>query len=156
MSDVVVLNDSNTKADAIDSLNQVIESVLNIERVAQCVIQLGTLPKAETANGGAGEKAQGQRHDVVARDHTRFGQSFFGPDSNFRTYPANRSRNRSARQGRENFDGCISRQYAHRAPASRAPQVGPDDVAPGYQFGIVSLASRAATPTTIGSWGVKR
>jgi hypothetical protein len=35
-------------------------------------------------------------------------------------------------------------------------RIGPDVVTPAYQFGIVSLASRAATSTTIGSCGVNR
>jgi hypothetical protein len=36
------------------------------------------------------------------------------------------------------------------------PRLAQNNVAPNYQLGIVSLASRAAASTTIGSWGVSR
>jgi hypothetical protein len=134
----------------------VADSVLNIERVAQRVVQLGTFSKAEMADPAAGEHADRQCHDVVARDHTYFGESFFRSNFDLRANPANCSRNRSAGQRRENLNGSVSCQHAHRTPASGASQIGPDDVAPGYQFEIVSVASRAATSTMIGSCGVKR
>lgn len=108
------------------------------------------------ADPAAREQAKRQGHDVVASDHTHFGESFFRANFDFRANPANRSRNRSAGHGRENLNGGVSSQHAHRTPASGASEIGPDNVPPGYQFGIVSLASRAATSTTIGSCGVKR
>jgi hypothetical protein len=108
------------------------------------------------ADGAAGEQANRKCHDVVASDHTHFGESFFGTNFDLRSYSAHRSRNRSAGHGRENLNGGISRQHTDRTPPSGASQIGPEDVAPGYQFGIVSLAKRAATSTTMGSWGVKR
>ena len=134
----------------------VIDSVLNIERVAQRVVQLGTSSKAEMADPAAGEHAYRQRHDVVASDHTYFGESFFRANFDLRANPANCSRNRSAGHGRENLNGSVSSQHAHGTPASGASQIDPENVASGYQFGIVAVASRAATSTMIGSCGVKR
>jgi len=120
------------------------------------VVQFGTLSEAEMANPAAGEQANGQCHDVVASDDTRFGESFFRANFNLGANPANRSRNRSTGHGRENLNCSVSSQHAYRTPAGGTSQIGPDDVTPGYQFGVVSLASRAATSTTIGSCGVKR
>jgi hypothetical protein len=108
------------------------------------------------ANPATGEQANRQGHDVVASDHTHFGQSLIRANFDLRANPADRSRDRSACHGRENLNGGIAGQHAHRTPASGASEIGPDDVTPRYQFGIVSLASRAATSTTIGSCGVKR
>ena len=117
---------------------------------------MGTFPNSEMADPTAGEHAYRQRHYVVAGDHTHFGKSFFGANFDLRTNPTNRSCNRSTGHGRENLDGGVSGQHAHRTSASRASQISPNNVTPGYQLGIVSPASRAATSTTIGSCGVKR
>jgi|GEM_PF-5846654 len=108
------------------------------------------------ANPAAGEQGNGQCHNVVASDHTHFGESFFRANFNLRANPANRSRNWSAGHGRENLNGGVSGQHAHRTPASGASEIDPDNVTPGYQVGIIPLASRAATSTTMGSCGVKR
>lgn len=75
------------------------DSVLNIERVAQRVVQFGTFSKAEMANPAAGEHASRQCHDVVASDHTYFGESFFRANFNLGPNSANCSRNRGASHG---------------------------------------------------------
>jgi hypothetical protein len=145
-----------TKNDALVARDRAVDSVLDIERVAQRVVQLGTFTNSEMANPTAGEHAYWQRHYVVAGDRTHFGESFFGANFDLRANPADRSCNRSTGHGRENLDGGVSGQYAHRTSASGTSQISPNNVTSGYQFGIVSPASRAATSTMIGSCGVKR
>jgi hypothetical protein len=103
-----------------------------------------------------GEQVIRQRHDVVTSDHANFGESFLRSNFNFRANPANRSRYWGTRHGRENLNGSVSSQHAHWTPASGPTKIGPDDVPSGYQFGIVSLASRTAASSTIGSCGVER
>src|ERR1700722_17235187 len=138
------------------SFDRSVVSVLNIKRVAQRAVQLGAFSGAEMTNRIAREQAHRKRHDIVASYRTHFGQSFFAANFDLRANPSKRSRNRSARHCRENLDGGISRQYADWSPTRSASQIGPNYVAPGYQLGIVSLAKRAATSTTIGSCGVNR
>jgi hypothetical protein len=85
----------------------VVDSVLNIERVPQRVVQLGTFSKAEMANPAAGEHAYRQCHDTVAGDHTYFGESFFRANFDLRPNPANFSCNWSAGYSRENLNGSV-------------------------------------------------
>lgn len=132
-------------------LPDVVESVLNIKRVTYRVVQLGSLSGVEMAHPTAGQQRNRHSHDVVARDHAHLGQPLFGADFDLRSNPPNGSSNRNADDGREDLYGRVSSQDAHWTPTSGTSHIGPENVAPGYQLGIASVASRAATSTIIGS-----
>lgn len=86
----------------------VLESVLNIKRVTYRAVQLGTFSKAEMADAAVGQQRNRQSHDVVASDHTHFGQPFFGANFDLRSNPPNSSRNRGAGDSRKDLYGRVS------------------------------------------------
>src|ERR1019366_590778 len=86
----------------------VLESVLDIKRVTYRGVQLGTFSNAEMADPAAGQQRNRQSHDVVASDHTHFGQPFFGANFDLRSNPPNSSRNRGAGDSREDLYGRVS------------------------------------------------
>jgi len=137
---------------AQDSL--VVDSVLNIECVAKCTVQRDAFCEAERTDSAARQHGYGQCHDVVARDDAHLGKSFSRTNLHLRSDAANRSRNRSAGDGRENLNGGVSSQHAHETSPDGESQIDPNNVASRYQFVIVSAASRAATSTMTGSCGV--
>ena len=75
------------------------ESIPNIERVAYRVVQLGTLSGSELADSTVGQQRKWQSHDVVASNHTHFGQALFGANLDLRSNPPNSSGDRRAGDG---------------------------------------------------------
>ena len=111
-------------------------SVLDVEGVAERVIEFDSLPEAEMTQRFRIEVALGNRQQGVAVDHARIGQAFIGPHLNFRADVADGSSDWSTGDGGEHLDGRVACEDANGSPARWRPEVSPDDVAACYHSGV--------------------
>src|SRR5207245_5986505 len=128
----------------------------DVECVAQGGVEVGSLDLAERADRAVVERRLRYRQEAVAVDDARLGESFVGADVDLRVDVSDRPGDRRARHGGENRNGAVPRQDTDRASIERRAERGPVDLAPSYQPGGVSAASRSAASTTDGSCGCRR
>lgn len=114
-----------------------LKSIDDVEGVTQCSIEVGSGDFIEASDWFSVEVGDRDRKDVVAIDDAQFRKAVLGSEFNFGAYASNSSRDRSASNGGEHTDGCVSSENADGAPTSRRTQVGPYDVVSGYHAGAV-------------------
>lgn len=80
-------------------------------------------------------RGPGDGNDVVAYDGARAWEALFKADFHLRADAADPASDRRACDGRENRDGGVTSEDAHRAADGWVAEVGPGDVAAGYHSG---------------------
>lgn len=133
-----------------------ISSVLDVQGVAQGLVEPGPGGEVELADGFWVQDGGGDGDQVVAVDDALIGQALSGPDFDLRADTSDRSGDRRAGDSGEDCDSGVSRKYADGSPPGWWTEVSPDDVAALYHSGAVSDASLDAAETIAGSWGTLR
>jgi hypothetical protein len=96
-------------------------SVLDIEGVAERLVEPDPGVKVEVANWFWVEERGGDGDQVVAADDALIGQALGGPDCNLGTDTTDRSGDRRARDGSENRYRCVSGKDTDGPPAGWSP-----------------------------------
>jgi len=131
-------------------------SVLDVEGVAEGLVEPDPAVDVELPNGFRVEKYGGNRDQVVAADDALIRKALVRPDLNFRADTTHSSRDGCTRDRGEDNDRGVTGEDADGPPPGGWSQVGPYDVAPLYHSGAVSEASREAAETMAGSCGTLR
>ena len=131
-------------------------SVLNVEGVAEGLVQPDQTVEFEAAHRFGVDKRGGDRDQVVAADNTPIREALGGPDLDLGADTTNRPSDWRARDRSEDCDGSVTGDHADRPSPGRWSQVSPYDVASCYHSGAVSDARREAAETIVGSCGSLR
>ena len=131
-------------------------SVLNVEGIAEGLVESDPAVEVEVTDGFWLEKRDRNCDQVVAADDTLIGKALIGPDFNLRADTTDRSGDRRARNRGENGDGSVTSEDADGPPPGPWAQISPDNVAALYHSGAVSEASLEAAETMAGCCGCLR
>jgi hypothetical protein len=135
---------------------RVLSSVLDIEGVAQGLVEPDPGVEVEVADWFWVEERDGDGDQVVAADDALIGKALGWADFNLGTDTADRSSDGRAGDRAEDGDRRVPGEDTNGPPARGWPQVRPYDVAALYHSGAMSAASREAAETIAGSWGTFR